>query len=260
MECFVWRRCCCGSWPKLLDHEASRPVSWTRDLSCEWHIAGLPLVLRWIVNVVAQLACAWLLNMSTSILGWPDVPRGHHKYWCILSVSPWKEVCAPAFVGILCWCASARSVSVSVSSCVLFSLIKTYLCSECNDIQVIVDVQVSYGDNVIIQKYVHNPLLLDGYKFDLRLYILVTSFHPLEAFIYQASMGTTCIPFPNRNTSTLPSNGAMITFMAGQRFSSYSDGLCEHLQFIWIRMIVVDAAILFWIRHKCQCCAVELVV
>lgn len=45
--------------------------------------------------------------------------------------------------------------------------------------------QVSYGDNVVIQKYVHNPMLLDGYKFDLRLYILVTSFHPLEAFIYK---------------------------------------------------------------------------
>ena len=50
---------------------------------------------------------------------------------------------------------------------------------------------MTYGENVIIQKYIHNPLLLDGYKFDLRLYILVTSFHPLEAFIYKVLLGDT---------------------------------------------------------------------
>ena len=37
---------------------------------------------------------------------------------------------------------------------------------------------------MVISKYLKNPLLLKGYKFDLRIYILVTSMNPLEAFIY----------------------------------------------------------------------------
>jgi len=37
----------------------------------------------------------------------------------------------------------------------------------------------------VLQRYIRNPCLLDGYKFDLRLYVCVTSFSPVEAFIYR---------------------------------------------------------------------------
>lgn len=40
----------------------------------------------------------------------------------------------------------------------------------------------------IVQQYVHKPLCINGYKFDLRIYLAVTSFHPLRAYVYQNAM------------------------------------------------------------------------
>ena len=44
---------------------------------------------------------------------------------------------------------------------------------------------VVFSEPIVLQKYIMNPLLVDGYKFDMRIYVLVTSMNPLEAFIYK---------------------------------------------------------------------------
>eukprot|EP00227_Mantoniella_beaufortii_P005731 CAMPEP_0197613566 /NCGR_PEP_ID=MMETSP1326-20131121/59084_1 /TAXON_ID=1155430 /ORGANISM="Genus nov. species nov., Strain RCC2288" /LENGTH=969 /DNA_ID=CAMNT_0043182429 /DNA_START=633 /DNA_END=3544 /DNA_ORIENTATION=+ len=45
--------------------------------------------------------------------------------------------------------------------------------------------RVTHREPVVVQRYINNPFLIDGFKWDMRLYVLVTSFNPLEAFIYK---------------------------------------------------------------------------
>eukprot|EP01125_Pyxidicula_operculata_P001187 TRINITY_DN1112_c0_g3_i2.p1 TRINITY_DN1112_c0_g3~~TRINITY_DN1112_c0_g3_i2.p1 ORF type:complete len:464 (-),score=96.89 TRINITY_DN1112_c0_g3_i2:80-1471(-) len=44
----------------------------------------------------------------------------------------------------------------------------------------------------VLQEYISNPFLISGYKSDLRLYVLVTNFHPLKVFLYTDGMIRFC--------------------------------------------------------------------
>ena len=48
--------------------------------------------------------------------------------------------------------------------------------------------EVKKEDPIIVQSYIPNPLLIHGYKFDFRLYVLVTSVTPLRIYLYRDGM------------------------------------------------------------------------
>jgi len=43
-------------------------------------------------------------------------------------------------------------------------------------------------DRCVVQRYMHKPYLIDGLKFDMRIYVLVAGIDPLRIFVYEEGL------------------------------------------------------------------------
>jgi len=48
--------------------------------------------------------------------------------------------------------------------------------------------QITKKEGYLASKYVSKPHLLNGLKYDLRVYVLVTSFDPLKVYVYNEGL------------------------------------------------------------------------
>ncbi|KAL4510038.1 hypothetical protein ABPG72_010231 [Tetrahymena utriculariae] len=77
--------------------------------------------------------------------------------------------------------------------------------------------QVVYAEPVVVQKYMKDPLLLDGYKFDMRIYALITHMKPLEAFVYKEGFARLSTEKYQLNAQTIKNNYIHLTNFSIQK-------------------------------------------
>lgn len=54
------------------------------------------------------------------------------------------------------------------------------------------------NENIVAQKYYYNPLLLDGFKFDFRQYMLIASVDPLIIYYHDGFLRVSLFPYSNK--------------------------------------------------------------
>jgi tubulin polyglutamylase TTLL4 len=47
---------------------------------------------------------------------------------------------------------------------------------------------VPQHDQCVVSRYIDNPLLLYGHKFDMRIYVVVTCYDPLRIYVYREGL------------------------------------------------------------------------
>ena len=80
--------------------------------------------------------------------------------------------------------------------------------------------------SAVVQRYIMEPLLLHGFKFDLRIYILVTSVDPLIFYIYDQGLGRFATEkfVPPNNMNKMHTQMHLTNFSVNYKSENFVDG------------------------------------
>ena len=84
--------------------------------------------------------------------------------------------------------------------------------------------QPNFTENYIISRYVDKPFLVGDKKFDLRMYVLVTSYRPLKVYLHTGGFARFCT---EKYTSDMTELDNMMVHLTNVAIQKFGDGYNE---------------------------------
>nr|XP_043902929.1 tubulin polyglutamylase TTLL5 [Solea senegalensis] len=81
--------------------------------------------------------------------------------------------------------------------------------------------QISMDENILVSRYINNPLLIDEFKFDVRLYVLVTSYDPLIVYVYEEGLARFATVKYDQTSKSIKNTFMHLTNYSVNKKSSY---------------------------------------
>jgi hypothetical protein len=78
---------------------------------------------------------------------------------------------------------------------------------------------------MVVQRYVAKPLLIDGFKFDLRIYVLINGISPLRVYVHKYGLARLCtVPY---ETPTYNNMGNLCMHLTNYAINKESDDFVQ---------------------------------
>ncbi|XP_022105734.1 probable tubulin polyglutamylase TTLL1 isoform X2 [Acanthaster planci] len=144
----------------------------------------------------------------------------------------------------------------------------------------------SAKDAYVIAKYIDNPLLIGGKKFDLRIYVLVTTYRPLKCYIYKLGFCRFCTVKYSANVNELDNMFIHLTnvsiqkhgeeynaqhggkwtvhnlrlYLEGTRGKEVTDKLFDEMNWVIVHSLKAMANVMANDRHCFECYGYDIII
>lgn len=141
-------------------------------------------------------------------------------------------------------------------------------------------------DTYVISRYINNPLLIGGKKFDLRIYVLVASFRPLKAYMFREGFCRFCTMKYDTSVTELDNMYIHLTnvsvqkhgedynsqhggklgiqnlklYLEGTRGKDVTERLFEEIQWLIVHSLKAVAPVMSNDRHCFECYGYDIII